>query len=111
MEQALQDMHRNGGTRNWTFRRGLELTAVQTAAQGHAAEAWLQLEKAQREADLATIRAPSRIEHAESLLRRATVLTAAGRMADAAALQAPLREALQGQHPNSPRRVWSTVTP
>jgi hypothetical protein len=93
--------------RNWTLRRALELAAV-AAPPERAATAREALEKSDRDLD-ETLAPPSRIEQAESLQRRIRVLRAAGRAAEADSLQPRLREALQGQHPASPRHAWATA--
>ncbi|WP_280151620.1 serine/threonine-protein kinase [Piscinibacter sp. XHJ-5] len=105
VDDVLRDLRRIGATRNWTFRQAAELAAVVRAAQGGADEAWATLEQADREPD--AVAAPTQVDLAESLMRRAAVLRAAGRSADAAALQARLRDALGGQHAASPRLAWA----
>jgi Protein kinase domain len=109
LEEALRDMRRVGASRNWTFRQALELTAVYAASQGQAAAAWRALQQAEHQFDVTAIEPPSRVDKAESLRRRAKVLRAAGQATQAAALERPLREALQGQHEASPRRVWNVA--
>jgi serine/threonine protein kinase len=111
LEQLLQDMRRIGAVRTWGFRHALELAAVVGAAQGRANEAWAALTQAERDSEMAGVRAPSRVEQAESLARRAMVLRSADRAADVAAIERPLREALQNQHPASPRLAWLTGQP
>ncbi len=111
LDATLHDMRAKGATRNWGYRQGLELAAVVAAMQGKANDAWITLERIERESGVAAVSPSSGVERAESLRRRATVLHAAGRAADAAAFEQPLTEALQGQHGASPRLAWLTAKP
>jgi tetratricopeptide (TPR) repeat protein len=112
LQQALFDLRRIGATRNWNYRRALELHAVahavdeSTDVSKRANAAWSGLERAESEAGITGIEAPSIVEHAESLRRRAHLLRLAGRTAEAATLESSLRAALVGQHAASPRRAW-----
>ena len=105
---VLDDQRRTGATRNWNHRQALELGAVAAArtSKTAAAGAWAELEQAERDARIADFRAPSKVEWAESLHRRAALLRAAGKTRDAEALAPALRDALAGQHADSPRRAW-----
>lgn len=111
LQEALAELRRIGATRNWLYRRALELQAVAQAADASAgreqlAAVWSTLEQSEREAGVDAIEAPSAVERAESMRWRASVLRKADRTAAAEALESSWRDALQGQHPASPRRAW-----
>jgi hypothetical protein len=98
---ALKSMRDQGATAAWNYRLAVELGAVAAAGMGDAATGAGELAAA--ESELAKIAAPSPVEEAESALRRARVLEAAGRKAESSASARKALELLAGQHPGSPR--------
>jgi tetratricopeptide (TPR) repeat protein len=94
----LLDAHQ--GQTGWNRRVAVELAALAAARRGDAVTA---LREAEPVDDPTPPAAPSAVARAESALRRAEVLRAAGQDARAVALASAALADLHGQHPDSPR--------
>jgi serine/threonine-protein kinase len=105
--QALVDeiksMREQGATVTWNYRLAVELAAVAATFSGDGATAASELTAVENE--IARLPAPSPVEEAESSLRRAQVLQAAGRKPESVAAARKALELLAGQSPASPRVV------
>ncbi len=99
----LDRLRRDGATGSWIFVVAHEWAALAAAASGNPARALNLLRAIDADGAGASIAPPSRVERAESDLRRAQALLTVGHRAEAGALAASALKNLAAQHPNSPR--------
>lgn len=103
LRALIETMRSVGATTNWTYQAAHELAAVAMARSGAAIEAATFLMRFDAAQAGSAVAAPSLVDQADALARRAQVLAAAGRSSEAEALLARRMDALHGQHPQSPR--------
>jgi len=99
----LATMRQQQATRTWLYRETTELAALSLADRGLAAAAVEMLNALDRDQQSAALQPASRVQRADSAMRRARVLSAAGRRQDAAAAAKSLEGDLIDQHPQSAR--------
>jgi hypothetical protein len=97
----VNTMTREQAVNNWTYVQANEWAAVASTSTGRTADALALLQALDGRTPAAG--PASRAERAESALRRATVLAAAGQRDRAAALLLSQQADLEGQHAGSPR--------
>jgi serine/threonine-protein kinase len=94
----IDTLRQHASPANWSLRVAIEMSAVAAARSGDAQTAVRELATVDN-----TAVAPSAVDRAESLLRQAEVLAAAGRKLDAQAAGRAALANLRFQHPSSPR--------
>ena len=99
----LDTLRRDGATGSWIFVVAHEWAALAAAASGNTDRALNLLRAIDADGAGVSIAPPSRVERAESDLRRAQVLMTIGHRAEARERALSALEDLAAQHPNSPR--------
>ncbi len=97
-------LQQNDARSGRAYRAAAEMAALAASRLGDQAAATAALMQADGAAQAAY---PSRVERAESLLRRSEILTKLGRLGEAASAAKSAQTDLVGQHAASPRLVWA----
>jgi serine/threonine-protein kinase len=103
LDELLATMRAQGATLTWLYREATEVAAASRAERGLAADAIGMLQALDSIAGASGVQPASKVQRADSSLRRARVLLAAGQRNEAAAAAASAAADLAGQHPQSPR--------
>jgi hypothetical protein len=106
-QSLVTDLQQRGATRSWSYVVALELDALVTADSGDPSLALAGLQRIA--AGTGSLTAPSAVERAESLLRRARLHRLAGQHESARALAEQASTLLASQHAQSPRRFAVTA--